>query len=275
MSSANSPNGRAAELVDVECDACGHKFQASSALLGTVVHCPKCKTKVRLPASDRSSHLPLFLAASALAIAVAALLVAWSSASHRSLRTLSPSPAAPDGNLEGMRNRVDEFAEALKRSGKHVNALQVSLARVRTTADNALSVANAAARVGSALQNRRSWVTLDPTAPGPFASLQTSNGTLLVSLSNVEPYLNGMRLILQVGNPMMCTYSRSTMRLRYGPRGSLQPRNIKEVSIIDPLLPGRWNRVEAVIAPLGVNDLGALQVSIETTTVSLQEAPKP
>ena len=51
------------------------------------------------------------------------------------------------------------------------------------------------------------WAELDPTSTG-YAKADSNTGFFLVSCKKVEPYLNGHRVALAIGNPMGIRFNR-------------------------------------------------------------------
>lgn len=124
--------------------------------------------------------------------------------------------------------------------------------------------------------NKYSSCVLDPTQLGPFQMIFTSCGMFFVSLQNVEPYLNGVKIHLRIGNPMMASYNGATLKIKYG--NVCDPnfydkwlKSIKnvEVKITDQLNPGRWNETTAVLSNIQPADFGYLELSMETENLSL------
>lgn len=174
-------------------------------------------------------------------------------------------------------------------------------------------------------------VVLDTTAKG-FQRIDTDNGSFFMSLVDVQSYLDGYKVRLNIGNPSSASYQGIRLRLKWGKaeppdpneatyaafaaHGSpterqfaeraqsllslpLPPTNAphaewtkfqkecekvhdvwqkslhyKSVDLTDELRPGTWNQVEAVLSPAKSDELGYLQVSIETTSVWLTK-PQP
>jgi hypothetical protein len=103
----------------------------------------------------------------------------------------------------------------------------------------------------------------------------------LVSLDEVVPYLDGYRVILNVGNPLGATYVGFNVKVRWGPRYDWSKFDAvayekweksvqnKEVSFTDSLKPMAWNKVEIILAATKSDEFGFLEISIDTNTVSL------
>ena len=128
-----------------------------------------------------------------------------------------------------------------------------------------------------------------------FASVQTNNGTLLVSILDIQPHLDGFKVTLQIGNPYNMTYSGLSVSMRCGssPPEFQKPTSddtksnkealnwveqyvswkntlkTKSTSYADQLLPGKWSKVEFMLAPVTNADLAFMQVAIATNEVLL------
>jgi hypothetical protein len=120
-------------------------------------------------------------------------------------------------------------------------------------------------------------VPIDCTNPS-YVRIESNNGTFLVVCEEAEPYLDGFRLNLLIGNPSTLRYHGVDLQLswhRSRLARAFKPEEIKKVtrSISEPLIPGSWNRLSVVITPTRQEELGDLRMSIAARTVSLSEAP--
>jgi hypothetical protein len=120
--------------------------------------------------------------------------------------------------------------------------------------------------------------SFDVAEPGGFQRLETNTGTLLVSLKDAQPYLNGYRLNINIGNPSSVTYNGFKMKVKWGKafkegadfdqwQKSLQE---KELSFVETLAPGTWNPTVVHLAPATADELGTLELSMTTELVSLR-----
>lgn len=123
-------------------------------------------------------------------------------------------------------------------------------------------------------------VTLDPSIPKQYARVNSSSGFFLVSLQNVEPYLDGVKVRLNIGNPLSATYGGFKIKAKWGPKWNhvsvkewQSVLREKELSFTDSLESGRWNEVELILSPATPEDFGHLKIAIETDTVSLHRMP--
>jgi hypothetical protein len=136
------------------------------------------------------------------------------------------------------------------------------------------------------------FTNVDPAGSG-FSRIESNNGSFMVSCKRVEPYLDGFKLVLEIGNPYLVTYSDFNLKCRYGPRepegqkdATAEQSNefqknmdewkkslkIKELAFTEQLLPGTWTRVEAIITPAKAEDLGYFGVQMTTNKLMLREA---
>jgi hypothetical protein len=121
-------------------------------------------------------------------------------------------------------------------------------------------------------------ISFDVSEPGKFQRLDTNNGTLLISLKDAQPYLNGYKINFNVGNPSSATYNGFKAKLRWGKAlsdgmdyGEWQKSlHDKEMTFVESLSPGTWNRIIVHLAPATSEELGTLQLSITTDTISLR-----
>ncbi len=134
-----------------------------------------------------------------------------------------------------------------------------------------------------------------------FSRLQTSFGTFAVSCEGAEPYLNGHKLKLRIGNPLNASFNGFKIKCEYGvkepdnlptdeaasdaeqmeslkrwvrasARHALSLRRM-EASFPQTLVAGAWNYVELILAPTTPEELGSLRISMTTDNISLRAPP--
>jgi hypothetical protein len=122
--------------------------------------------------------------------------------------------------------------------------------------------------------------TFDPGEPSGYGRVDTSGGTFLVSVVNVTPYLDGFRVTCHFGNPSTATFHGFKLHLKWGPRFNSADKKTnwlswraalreKDLSLADVLRPGAWNRVAFVVAPAKGDEFGHLEMSMDTSEISL------
>ena len=137
--------------------------------------------------------------------------------------------------------------------------------------------------------NQKKSAVLDPSSK-EYSFLESDAGRLLVSCESAEPFLDGHKLVLRIGNPLSMSFKGFKLKFRYGSRAPKFPKSPdaeqltkwqqanaawqltlheKELSFTDTLSPAAWNRIEAVITPSKPDELAHLEIKIETDTVSL------
>jgi hypothetical protein len=86
-----------------------------------------------------------------------------------------PKPQTSEAQLAALRKQVTALNEDLASLKKEVGRLNFGVFQLQTRPDST------------------SKVELDPTTPHQFQRVDTSNGTFLVSLDSIEPYLDAYR----------------------------------------------------------------------------------
>lgn len=119
---------------------------------------------------------------------------------------------------------------------------------------------------------------LDPSEKG-YSRVDTDQGSFLLAVRTVSPYLDGYRVVLDVGNLQDATYDGITLDSKWGKPWKFGGRvsytdwykrlNEKKFVLTNTLLPGTWNRVPIVLSPAKADQLGYLEVSMKTSEVSL------
>lgn len=121
---------------------------------------------------------------------------------------------------------------------------------------------------------------LDPSEKG-YSRVDTGQGFFPISVDNVEPYLDGYRVTLNIGNPQFAVYNGFTIKAKWGPQWDFQKTGQsfsdwekalreKDFTLADTLLSGSWNKVEFVLSPAKADEVGYIEVSMTTNEVSLR-----
>jgi len=141
----------------------------------------------------------------------------------------------------------------------------------------------------SQLENSEKSAIFDPTRLSIFQRIQTQNGTFLLSIESVEPYLDGVRVSMDIGNPSAANYDGFSLKAKWGgrePEFGLTPEALKawnswhqslrsgEFSFTNTLSTATWNRVSFILSPAPPTQFGYLELSMFTKTVSLRESPR-
>lgn len=115
-----------------------------------------------------------------------------------------------------------------------------------------------------------------------YQRLDTKIGSLLVSVESAEPYLDGYKVRLNIGNPSYVTYTGFKLKVKWAKKydsskfsyasWSEWSKSIreKEIPFTEKLEPGTWNEVELILSPASADQLGYVRLSIETNQVGLR-----
>jgi hypothetical protein len=126
----------------------------------------------------------------------------------------------------------------------------------------------------------------DPAEGKGYQRLDTTSGTLLVSLSDVRPYLDGVKVKLELGNIQSASYSGFVISSEYSRRYPKfikdQPeqnkknreeyessKRKKEEKFTQLLKAGAWNTVEITLPDIKPNEFGKLELKVKMSTVRL------
>ena len=130
-------------------------------------------------------------------------------------------------------------------------------------------------------QDKNEEVILDPSSLNTYQRIDAGSFQLLVSLESVTPFLNGYKVVIDVGNPSTVKLSNVKVTCKWAKRfdwNNNSPDAFKrwhdsirstEVSVQKTVVSGSWNPVEIVVLPASPEELGYLAISITTGTASL------
>jgi len=118
-----------------------------------------------------------------------------------------------------------------------------------------------------------------------YSVVKSDVGTFLVSCQGAEPYLEGYKLHLHIGNPTAMTVNNPTINIEWGremPKWDSSTKDYSKIcndwkqslkttsiTLTDPLKPGAWNAVDVILAPAKAEDLEHLVITLKTDDVSL------
>jgi hypothetical protein len=117
----------------------------------------------------------------------------------------------------------------------------------------------------------------DPASPNTYSRLDTEAGSILIVLGTAQPYLDGYKVELQIGNPLTLTFRGFGIAATWGPRWKdgndfgewLKKNKEKSFDFTDDIQSARWNSVVLILPDTKPQDFGFLRVSIKVNTVSM------
>ena len=126
--------------------------------------------------------------------------------------------------------------------------------------------------------NRYDSVELN-TSRNTYRRVDSTTGSFLVRFVRAEPYLNGYKIAIAIGNITTATFNGCDLTVRWGTK---QPKGIdewitwlktiraKDEHVTEDLIPGRWTEVELIIVPAKADELAFLELSIKTNEITLR-----
>jgi len=122
-------------------------------------------------------------------------------------------------------------------------------------------------------------VTLHLTSKA-FSVIDTKVGRLYVAVRSVQPYLNGQKIIVDIGNPTATTFSNAKLTLTWGPRVGEdfkdfeafdKQKRTKEIDEPKRFAPASWTPVEVILDDAPADQLGAVWLKLEFKGVLLNK----
>jgi hypothetical protein len=119
---------------------------------------------------------------------------------------------------------------------------------------------------------------LDPSSPGSYSKVETSVGFFLLSLEGAEPYLDGIKVKLEIGNPLALAFAGFQLSAKWGSR---KPAGMAAIerwttglkstseSYTQSLVPGKWNTVELILPSTKADQFGYLEISVGVDVVRM------
>jgi hypothetical protein len=111
---------------------------------------------------------------------------------------------------------------------------------------------------------------LDASTPHNYIDLRASNGLpLFVAIESVEPYLDGFKLNVKLGNPNYATIYGCVLKI--GPaKTDKSPKKAVSVNLSETLRAGSWTYADFVLPGTTPAQLKNLEISISVSTVGLK-----
>lgn len=116
-----------------------------------------------------------------------------------------------------------------------------------------------------------------------FSVARHSLGAATVSVQSVEPYLEGYKVVLQIGNLTAVDLEDVKVKVQWGKPGWFESGRqeapvgpLKEKTVTGATLrAGAYSSVEVVIAPAAPDEVRQLSVTLDPGAVSLRSLPRP
>lgn len=125
--------------------------------------------------------------------------------------------------------------------------------------------------------------TFDPAAGEGFSRIDTSVGTFAVSIQEVKPHADGVKVRLHIGNLTSAIVSGGTFKAKWGPRMAKSEAENgatnyvewqkklqeKESSFTEELRPGTWTSLTLKLPGIPPDQFGHLELSFDTSQIKL------
>jgi hypothetical protein len=255
---------------------CGHVLTVASQHTGWREICPGCGEPIEIPGTPSRAPSDRPTLAETM--------------NARPAPDLGMGPARKPRASEGVRIDVSNSPENKQTLGivsmvVSAIAMGIAIAAAGSRSEIKIDVADLRYRLSGveqtqSLQANQTEAMLDPASKA-YMRVDAKVGFFLISCQNVQPYLDGQKVTLQVGNPQSVGYSGFRLKVRSGPKfngswndqavvedwsRSLKPQDFRFTCV---LVPGRWNEVEIVLSETSPERIGLLMVSIDVDIVSM------
>lgn len=193
------------------------------------------------------------------AITSAASLAACNQMASPPSPTSSSAPPSVTAQLTALSKRMDGIDDQLKKMDTTLTLDDLQI---------------------TALQSPHGSANFDPT-DSRFQRIDSDLASFAVSIVDVAAYGDGVRIKLNLGNPMAAGVGGVTLHMKYGPRqpvssneSGVYPKwwaqlKSKDVDLPSNLKGASWNPTTVVLPGIDPKDFGYLQLSIDTKTIFL------
>jgi hypothetical protein len=210
-------------------------------------------------------------------IFILTIAIVGSAQTKSSPATVPANGNAKDQTVEQLRRQVSGLQAELTYLNIRVLALNNSLETVNARLLLAESQINK--QIAEVSELKHGSAQLDPADPNAYYRIDTKVGPLLVLLANAQPYLDGCKVELQIGNPLAVTFSGFEVMARWNTRyiapaddqflSWKKNEKSKTFQFTQNLSPLHWSKVELVLPQTKAEDFGYLSVSVAVHNLSL------
>jgi hypothetical protein len=114
------------------------------------------------------------------------------------------------------------------------------------------------------LQSRGDGVYLTPGSAG-YSAIRFDLGTMTIAIDDIQPFANGSKVTLRIGNPLTATINGLKAKIEWGEvdeQGLPKDETAKSKDVIfsEELRSGTWTRVYAVLDGVRAEKLGFIRV---------------
>ena len=220
------------------------------------------------------------------AILIVLLSSSMAAQTRGSVATTPPKPIVRPStttNTSGdLANTIEELRKKIQVLENDLKELKESLAITDQSVYGTANSIGLNVRVTN-IENRYSKVELDPSSPKKYQRIETDTGSLLISLEDTFPYLDGYKVKLLIGNPTNLTLVGFKMYVRWGPTWDRSKKFVaeefaqyqseqqeKEFSFTQTLLPSIWSPVEIILSKTSPSQMALITIaSVSTSTIRL------
>ncbi len=98
---------------------------------------------------------------------------------------------------------------------------------------------------------------------------ETKVGNLILAINSIEPYLDGYKVDINIGNPNNATFNGLELDVICIAKDRVGDPETHLISVTDTISAGSWNSVEFMIPGLSFDNLGYLNIQATSDLVSL------
>jgi len=119
----------------------------------------------------------------------------------------------------------------------------------------------------------------DPITSQGYSILDAGVGKLMISVDDIAPYADGVKVRLAVGNPNSVVMNGLSGEVTYGPATSQMDslgfeawqakQKTVPVNLPDSLSPGHWNKVTITLPGVGTTGLGRLILTLKGNQIQM------
>lgn len=119
---------------------------------------------------------------------------------------------------------------------------------------------------------------------GSYGLARTSFGAIVISVDHVQPYLDGFKATIDIGNPTTATFDGAEVEIGWGlPYGTnkkawdeiTKSKKAQKFKVTNRFLPASYTRLEVLLSPATAAEVKTLNIGIRWNVVMLNNPAQP
>ena len=185
--------------------------------------------------------------------------------------------------IEGFNKEIEGYNKEIEGFNKEIEGMDHYLNERIDSVDSELSFLSINILSLRSLVEKNDSAIFNINDFSGFSAVNTDNGIFFISIEDVQPYLSGYKIMLDIGNPQNCRYRGLKLNVKWSKEFDSENKDIsytdwkkaineKDMSFSTVSLEaGEWTTIEVVMSPVELEEMGYIEFSVYASTVALKQ----